>query len=229
MGKRNPPTSKLPLIGLHQMPFSSSFFNHNFLLLILLPCALLLLLLPPIVHSYAAFEEEGLGKLFGRIWQNSFDHLKISAWTDHVIPRPGICSSEGNTNCSPPPHAVLLNFKKGMPLKGHTFSSSGYRERQRYCIVSHLEDDTKCFWCDSRQPWSHGGQGRFSHRIENVVKENYEERTRNWWQSENGVQNVSLRLDLEAEFHFTHLIMIFRSFRPAAMFIERSKDFGKTW
>jgi hypothetical protein len=71
MGKRNPPTSKLPLIGLHQMPFFSSFFKHNFLL-ILLPCALLLLLLPPIVHSYAAFEEEGLGKLWGNL-ANSFD------------------------------------------------------------------------------------------------------------------------------------------------------------
>ena len=113
------------------------------------------------------------------------------------------------------------NLLIGRKHKLSATSICGLRERQRYCIVSHLEDDTKCFWCDSRQPWSPGGQGRFSHRVENVVKENYEERTRNWWQSENGKQNVSLRLDLEAEFHFTHLIMIFRSFRPAAMFIER--------
>lgn len=38
-----------------------------------------------------------------------------------------------------------------------------------------------------------------------------------------------VRLDLEDRFCLTHVVMVFRSPRPAAMSLERSQDFGQTW
>ncbi|KAK0153273.1 Netrin-4 [Merluccius polli] len=38
-----------------------------------------------------------------------------------------------------------------------------------------------------------------------------------------------IRLDLETRFCLSHVVLVFRSPRPAAMAVERSGDFGRTW
>lgn len=50
-----------------------------------------------------------------------------------------------------------------------------------------------------------------------------------WWQSAQGALREEIRLDFETEFYLTHVIMVFRSPRPAAMVLERSGDHGRTW
>ncbi|XP_019910938.2 netrin-4 isoform X2 [Esox lucius] len=51
-----------------------------------------------------------------------------------------------------------------------------------------------------------------------------------WWASGVGAgQEEEVRLDLETSFYLTHVVLLFRSPRPAAMAVERSRDFGRTW
>ncbi|XP_054844338.1 laminin subunit beta-4 [Eublepharis macularius] len=106
-------------------------------------------------------------------------------------------------------------------------STCGRFGPQKYCIIGHLEDQKKCFSCDSRYPY-HPVSQPDSHSIENVIT-TFEPDRKKWWQSENGIDHVSVRLDLESLFQFSHLVLTFKTFRPAAMLVERSIDYGQTW
>ncbi|XP_062418892.1 laminin subunit beta-4 isoform X2 [Pungitius pungitius] len=107
-------------------------------------------------------------------------------------------------------------------------STCGLDGPQNYCIIGYLEGEQKCFTCDSRLPYDRYGNAD-SHRIENIITTFDPEGKTKWWQSENGVHEVSIQLDLETVFQFSHLVLTFKSFRPAAMLVERSKDFGQNW
>ncbi|XP_037374552.1 laminin subunit beta-4 [Talpa occidentalis] len=125
-------------------------------------------------------------------------------------------------------HPTTGNLLVGRSAQLSASSTCGLNGAQKYCILSYLEGEQKCFICDSRFPYDPYTQSN-SHAIENVITRFEPDREKKWWQSENGLHHVSIRLDLETLFQFSHLILTFKTFRPAAMLIERSSDYGHTW
>ncbi|NXL71861.1 LAMB3 protein, partial [Leptocoma aspasia] len=117
--------------------------------------------------------------------------------------------------CYPPPGDLLL----GRAPHLRASSTCGLSKPETYC-TPHGQWSMKCCRCDSRLPHSYSG-----HRVENVLSSAGRAR---WWQSQNGVERVSLQLDLEQTFQLDSVVLHFRS-PPAAMLMERSLDAGRTW
>ncbi|KAM4747933.1 netrin-4 [Rhinophrynus dorsalis] len=106
-----------------------------------------------------------------------------------------------------------------------TETTCGYNSTEVYCTYRENPEqictEPKCDKCNSALP-------RLSHPPSAMGDSTFKI-PRTWWQSARGIQTEIIRLDLETEFYFTHLIMVFKSPRPAAMILERSQDFGATW
>ncbi|XP_055365504.1 laminin subunit beta-4 isoform X2 [Betta splendens] len=128
-----------------------------------------------------------------------------------------------SSSCNP----QLGDLMVGRAAQLSASSTCGLQGPQNYC-TGYLEEEQKCFTCSSQMPFNRH-KNLNSHRIENVITTFDPDRQLQWWQSENGIDQVSIQLDLEAVFQFSHLVLTFKSFRPAAMLVERSKDFGRTW
>ncbi|XP_067860924.1 laminin subunit beta-4 [Heptranchias perlo] len=127
-------------------------------------------------------------------------------------------------SCYPPLGDLLVGRSSQLTAS----STCGLNGPETYCILGHLQDEQKCFTCDSRLPYN-PISSTYSHHIENVITAFEPDRKKKWWQSTNGVHRVSVQLDLETLFQFSHLILSFKTFRPAAMLVERSSDYGQTW
>ncbi|XP_034762492.2 netrin-4 [Acipenser ruthenus] len=106
-----------------------------------------------------------------------------------------------------------------------TLSSCGQNGTELYCSYPDPGlsacQRPKCGKCNAQHP---GHAHRAAHMTDDFFSN-----PGTWWQSAAGVNREELRLDLETEFYLTHVIVLFRSPRPAAMTLERSQDYGRSW
>ncbi|XP_077977074.1 netrin-4-like [Glandiceps talaboti] len=121
------------------------------------------------------------------------------------------CSKQ---TCHPKPGNLVI----GRELT--TTTQCGQTKNEKYCVVEGC-GDVQCSKCNSRK-------ANKAHPVSHMT-DSFLTHPNTWWQSSLGGRPETLQLDLQGRFYFTHLVMVFKSSRPAAMVIERSDNFGESW
>ncbi|XP_029947008.1 netrin-4 [Salarias fasciatus] len=129
--------------------------------------------------------------------------LLTLAWLLLSLARSGAVSRCVDHACSPP----IGNLASGRTLSTLSRCRTSPSVTQKRC-----PEDT--------HPPAHMTDDSFSHPD-------------TWWASRGDPaareHRDEIRLDLETQFCLSHVVLVFRSPRPAAMAVDRSVDFGKTW
>lgn len=146
------------------------------------------------------------------------------SWITYAFPPLGLSGVAGvSSRCEKACNPRMGNLALGRKL--WTDTTCGQNATELYCFFREKTDLTcqqpTCDKCNAAQP-------HLAHQPAAMADSPFRH-PRTWWQSAEEVHREKIQLDLEAEFYFTHLIMVFRSPRPAAMVLDRSQDFGKTW
>lgn len=77
-------------------------------------------------------------------------------------------------------------------------STCGLKGRDRYCIVSFLNQKEKCFYCQSTREVDGTPLGyKNSHLPKYMVTTSPKDRLKGWWQAENGKQEVQVQVSCE--------------------------------
>ncbi|XP_034724260.1 netrin-4 [Etheostoma cragini] len=140
--------------------------------------------------------------------------LLALGWLFLALTRSSAVSRCVNHACSPP----IGNLASGRTLITHSSCCGNSSFLHSACPHPPVTPHLRC--PEDTHPSAHMTDDPFLHPD-------------TWWASGAGTtmqeQQDEIRLDLEAQFCLSHVVLVFRSPRPAAMAIERSADFGKTW
>ncbi|KAL4624936.1 netrin-4 isoform X1 [Arapaima gigas] len=147
----------------------------------------------------------------------------VRAGVSNVVESAGIAARCDRRACNP----RMGNLALGRRML--TQSVCGYNSTELFCAYSDVPLTPTVAFC----PLLKCGKCNAAHpqqaHLASAMADSSFRHPGTWWQSAEGTRVEAVQLDLETEFLFTHLIVVFRSPRPAAMVLERSQDFGHTW
>lgn len=128
------------------------------------------------------------------------------SWITYAFPSLGLSGVAGvSSRCEKACNPRMGNLALGRKL--WTDTTCGQNATELYCFYSENTDLTcqqpKCDKCNAAQP-------HLAHLPAAMADSSFRY-PRTWWQSAEDVHREKIQLDLEAEFYFTHLIMVFKS------------------